>query len=79
MTAIQKFFLKILPKSWGESMQRESQLWQIRCDGCNRSRSIWDAGGIRWNASSKGKRMLVKCSQCGGLRMAHVERKPAQE
>ncbi len=77
MSPLQKFFTAILPKSWADDMRRESQAWQIRCTGCGASKSIWDAGGIRWKAVSSGKRMLVRCSHCGGFRTAAVERLPA--
>jgi hypothetical protein len=40
------------------------------------SRSVWDAGGIRWKAASVGKRTVVQCSRCGGLREAAIERTP---
>lgn len=75
MSLVQRFMLAILPKSWGESMRAESQAWQIRCCGCGKSRSVWDCGGIRWKASSIGKRTVVRCSKCG-LHAAAIERLP---
>ena len=74
MTFIQKFFLAILPQKWGESMRSESEQWQIRCCTCGASRSVWDAGGIRWKAASSGKRIMIRCEQCGALRAAAVEK-----
>jgi hypothetical protein len=77
MTLIQRFFTAILPKSWADDMRKESQAWRIRCCGCGASKSIWDAGGIRWKAVSIGKRMVVHCSHCGGYRAAAIERERA--
>jgi hypothetical protein len=66
--------MTVLPRSWAEDMRAESESWKIRCLGCGASKSVWEVGGVRWKAKSRGKRMLVHCSQCGGLRMAAVER-----
>ncbi len=74
MTTIQRFFTAVLPQKWADDMRAESQAWRIRCCGCGASRSIWDAGGIRWKAASVSKRTLVRCSHCGGLRAAVIER-----
>ena len=77
MTLIQKLFLAVLPKKWADDMQVESRAWRIRCCGCGASRSVWEAGGIRWRAASVGKRTVVHCSHCGGFRAAVIERVPA--
>ena len=77
MTLIQRFFSTVLPRKQADAMRAESQAWRIRCCSCGASRSVWDAGGIRWNAASTGKRTLVHCSHCGGRRTAAIERVPA--
>ena len=79
MTAIQKIFLKILPQKWAEDMRKESEGWKIRCETCGQSRSVWEAGGIRWKAASVGKKMRVFCKQCGDMRTAAVEFLPANK
>ena len=71
---VQRVVLSILPRRWGENMQRDSQVWRVRCCTCNHSTSIWDAGGIRWKALSVGKRIMIRCRQCNQLRAAAVER-----
>ena len=76
MSLIQRFMMAVLPTRWGDSMREESEAWRIRCCTCGTSRSIWDAGGIRWKAYSKGKRTLVRCSKCGWLRIAAIEKVP---
>lgn len=74
MSLIQRLCSAVLPGRWMESIRAESEAWRIRCTGCNQSRSIWDCGGIRWKAASAGKRTIVRCSQCGGLHAAAIER-----
>lgn len=79
MNPTQLFFTKILPAKWANDMRAESESWRIRCLECGASRTVWEAGGIRWRAASKGKRTIVGCSQCGGTRTAAVERVPKEE
>jgi RNase P subunit RPR2 len=76
MSWAQRLILHYLPAAWTAEIQRESESWRIRCLHCHHSRSVWEAGGIRWKARSVGKRTLVHCSHCGGLRRAAVERIP---
>jgi hypothetical protein len=78
MSFIQRLFMRLLPRRWAEQMKADSQAWRIRCTGCNRSRSIWEIGGIRWKAYSRGKRTIVRCSQCGGMQIAAIEKTPAE-
>ena len=77
MTRFQKLLMTVLPRAWAEDLRAESESWKIRCLRCGASKSVWEAGGVRWKAKSRGKRMIVRCSQCGGLRMAAVERETA--
>lgn len=60
---IQRLAMAALPKSWRESMERESRAWKMVCP-CGRTISIWDAGGIRWKAAGNPVR-LARCPQCG--------------
>lgn len=53
--------------------------WQVRCPKCGQTRDAREAGVVRVFAASRGKRILARCSQCGRLRWAVVERKPAAE
>lgn len=63
MTTIQKLFSTVLPKSWAESMEKESREWIMKCEECGNETSVWDAGGIRWKASGNPSRKL-KCRSC---------------
>jgi hypothetical protein len=74
MIFIQKLVVDILPKRWSEAIQTESQSWLLRCSICGITRSVWEAGGIRFRAASIGKSTTVWCAQCGQLRMMAVKR-----
>jgi hypothetical protein len=63
MSFAQTFFLCILPRKWGESMEAESRAWKFRCP-CGFEQSWWDAGGIRWKAAGH-PRHLMQCPRCG--------------
>ena len=76
MSTVQRLFTALVPESWGERMRKSSEGWRIRCSTCGNSRSVWEAGGIRWGAASVGKRTRVHCSHCGTTRWAVVEWKP---
>ena len=74
MGLIQKLFLAILPKSMADDMRADSKSWIMVCRTCGERRSVWDAGGIRWGAYSKGKRTLCFCTKCDRYRWASWER-----
>lgn len=59
---IQRFFLRILPRRWGESMEAESRSWILQCP-CGREISCWETGGIRWKAAGQTRRLLY-CPEC---------------
>lgn len=66
MSGIQNFFKKILPASWMESMEKESREWTLRCETCNFEQSVWEHGGIRWEAAGNQTRKLL-CKNCRHL------------
>jgi hypothetical protein len=74
----QKLITTFLPKSWAEWMKAESMRWQMRCTTCNHTLTVWEAGGIRAGAVSKGKISLMYCKQCGTLRGHAVEPVPGK-
>lgn len=76
MTAIQKIFLKVLPQTWADDMRKESEGWKIRCEICGGSRSVWEAGGIRWKAASVAKKTRIHCPQCNTMRSADMVFQP---
>lgn len=78
MTVTQRFLLTILPDRWGQRMKAASEEWRIRCATCDKSRTLWDAGGIRWGKFAVGSvtRTFVRCSRCRGLRAGVIEKAP---
>ena len=73
MTFIQKFVTTVLPKSWGQAIQTESQNWLLRCPACDSVHSVWDLGGIRFKAASSHKKVMVRCPQCSQISMMPLE------
>ncbi|HYF34795.1 MAG TPA: serine/threonine-protein kinase [Prosthecobacter sp.] len=63
----QKFFEKVLPRHWFEAMRAQSQDWHMVCP-CGHEMSVWDAGGIRFGAAGKPRRMMF-CPACHRFRM----------
>jgi hypothetical protein len=63
MTGIQKFILSLVPKAWAQAAEADSRAWTFGCGVCGHEQSVWDAGGIRWNAigRSRNYRRCVKC------------------
>lgn len=73
MTRTQRLFTRIIPGQ-AESIERESREWKAICQTCENTRSIWELGGIRWKAKSKGKRQSFFCPECGRRRVHRIER-----
>jgi RNase P subunit RPR2 len=76
LTFLQRLITRLAP-SRAAAIERESREWVVTCPNCGRSASIWELGGIRYKAASKGKRILARCSGCGKRAMAPVERRQA--
>lgn len=73
MSAIQRFLLRILPRTWADDLRAESMSWLVVCEACGHARSVWELGGIRWKARGHPRR-LVLCPICG-KREWHVLRR----
>jgi hypothetical protein len=76
-TLTQRIVLRLMPRR-AEAIERESREWFVTCPNCGLERSIWDLGGVRYGAKSRGKSTGIKCRQCGKRSMHPVERRPAQ-
>jgi predicted RNA-binding Zn-ribbon protein involved in translation (DUF1610 family) len=71
----QRLVTGLLP--WrAEEIERESREWLVICPNCGHERSIWELGGVRYGARSKGKRMRLECPACGRQGWHKVERRP---
>ncbi len=64
MSTVQKILKFLLPQSWFQKIEEESKKWFIECNKCGYSKSVWEAGGIRAFATSKGKRIFGYCPKC---------------
>lgn len=65
MSWLQRLLVRILPRSWAESMEADSRSWMMQCS-CGFARSLWALGGIRWKARGKPLTFsFMKCPQCG--------------
>jgi hypothetical protein len=73
MSRVQRFFAAILPSSLMTAMENESRHWIIRCQACGDSRSVWQAGGIRYRASGN-KWIFRRCRNCRRLSWQPIQR-----
>jgi hypothetical protein len=48
-------------------MEAESRQWMCRCLTCGTTRSVWEAGGVRYRAAGRS-RVLLRCPTCRRLR-----------
>lgn len=71
MSLTQKLARLLMPRSKFEQLEAESRSWIIHCPN-GHTESIWDIGGLRGGAASKGKRILHRCPQCGDRGMHEV-------
>ncbi|GIK58988.1 MAG: hypothetical protein BroJett015_46510 [Chloroflexota bacterium] len=55
----------LLPAKWAADIQAESQRWLLRCPACGTAQSVWERGGIRYKARSKGRLVYATCATCG--------------
>ena len=76
MSFAQRLVTRLMPHR-AEEIERESREWIVTCPNCGDERSYWELGGVRYKASSKGKRLGTKCPACGRRGMAKVERREA--
>jgi hypothetical protein len=76
MTSIQKIVTTVLPAKWAADIQAESERWQLRCPTCGTVRSVWEMGGIRYKAHSKGRLVHAMCTTCGRRQNMSLEWQP---
>ena len=70
---IQRLVTRLMPRRAAE-IERETREWDVVCPKCGDTRSVWDIGGIRYKAASKGKRIASTCPSCGERGMFEVVR-----
>jgi DNA-directed RNA polymerase subunit RPC12/RpoP len=78
MSFFQRLFAKLMPKKTMEAMEADSRDWMVQCP-CGHERSVWEMGGIRYGASSTGKRTLLRCEKCGKRKWHRFYHKSAEQ
>lgn len=73
MNFVQRFLTAVFPKAWAEAMRADSERWKYQCSTCGGFRSVWEAGGVRWNANTVGKRVFIWCPACQQPRWSKLE------
>lgn len=75
MTFVQRLVLRFAGRR-AAAIEAESRSWVVTCPDCGSQRSFWDLGGIRYKASSTGKKVGSVCDRCGTRGMFEVTRVP---
>ncbi len=78
LSLVQRIVLRLMPGS-AEAIERESRQWIATCPKCGRERSIWELGGVRYKAWSRGLKMGFRCDSCGRFSMHRVERRRSSQ
>ena len=73
MSFVQRLVLRFAG-SRAADIERESRSWLVTCPHCGHQRSYWDLGGVRYKASSAGKKIGSTCPDCGTKGMFPVTR-----
>ncbi len=63
LSRAQKFVKWFSPSAKFEKMMAESKQWKFTCDNCGKASSIWEGGGIRYQAAGSPS-VRVKCPHC---------------
>lgn len=71
----QRIVMRLMPGR-ANDIERQSREWLIVCPNCAFERSVWDIGGVRYGARSRGKRIGLRCPSCGKRAMHPVEHRP---
>lgn len=74
LSRAQRFVLWLMP-SRAEAIERETREWHATCPNCGHERNLWDIGGVKYKATSKGERISLRCTSCGQRSMHPLARK----
>ena len=64
MSLIQNLIRSLLPAKLAADMEADSKRWVLTCPNCGHVQSVWDIGGVRYKAFSKGKWTGIRCLNC---------------
>ena len=71
---VQAIAKRILPTRLFKRIESQSKNFIYKCENCERERSVWDMGGIRYGALPARK--LVVCTECKNVGFADVRKTP---
>lgn len=64
MPILRSLILKFVSRETAAKMEAESRKWKLKCK-CGHETNIWEIGGIRYKAFSRGKKTMIRCPTCG--------------
>lgn len=73
MTPLQRILLLLLPRRHRAAAEQESRSWNMICEACGHSRSVWDLGGIRWKAIGR-RTTRALCPACKLSGLHHLQK-----
>ena len=80
MKFFQRALTSLVPAHVADRVRHETDQWQLLCGGCGKTKSLWEAGGIRYGKSSTQSvsATFAWCRSCGGCewRWWNVDRNP---
>ena len=74
MTFIQRLICAFASPQGRAAIQAESESWVWTCPKCQAQRNVWEMGGVRYKAFSRGKFTYLKCGSCGVRSWMPLER-----
>lgn len=73
LSRTQRLFRRLVDAPTFAAMEAHSRNWFVRCQTCDHRRSIWELGGIRYNAAGSSLTRL-HCPSCDSARMHRLEK-----
>ncbi|MDJ0768029.1 MAG: hypothetical protein QNJ12_04515 [Ilumatobacter sp.] len=73
MSRVQRLVSRFVSERTMERIELDSRSWVMDCE-CGATTSIWEMGGVRYKASSAGKRHRGRCASCGRRVVGRVRR-----
>lgn len=72
---VREFLFRFFP-GLAARVEAESRTWMMRCPSCNAEVSVWDAGGLRYKARGRARR-LGRCPACRQRGMLDIYKRPS--
>ncbi|SFI62117.1 hypothetical protein [Jannaschia pohangensis] len=76
MSPLQRLLTTVLPARWSARLEARTRDWEVACGTCDRSRDLWEAGGVRLKSNAEPvPGPTGECSGCGRRRQMVIRRK----